>query len=160
MNIQIHVKMRKSLFLLLAASLLIAGCGTSKKYIQSNEDETVNTGYSRSTKEDLTYSVGHVKNKDTHSYNNIYDYFRDKVPGVRVEMTGANSAKIYIRGINSVNSPTDPMFIVDGVVVSDISEVNPYEVDSVDVLKDSAAAIYGVRGANGVIIINLKKTSK
>ncbi len=153
--------MKKSLAIVLAAiSLLIAGCGASKNYIQTNDDATVNTGYSKSTKEDLTYSVGHVKNKDNQVYNSIYDYFRDRVPGVRVEMTGSNSAKIYIRGINSVNSPTDPMFIVDGVVMSDISVINPYDVESVDVLKDSAAAIYGVRGANGVIIINLKKSSK
>ena len=75
-------------------------------------------------------------------------------------MSGNRSAKIFVRGINSVNSPTDPLMIVDGTIMNDISDINPYEVESVDVLKDAAAAIYGVRGANGVIIITMKKGGK
>ena len=101
-----------------------------------------------------------MKNKDNRVYNSIYDYFRDRVPGVRVEMSGNRPAKIFVRGINSVNSPTDPLMIVDGTIMNDISDINPYEVESVDVLKDAAAAIYGVRGANGVIIITMKKGGK
>ena len=149
--------MKKSIFLLSLALLVVASCGPLKNTTSDPADESVNVGYGNVVKDDLTYSVGHVKNKGTRVYNSIYDYFRDMVPG---EYSGARSAKVYVRGINSVNSPTDPLFIVDGVVIDDVSIINPYEVESVDVLKDSAAAIYGVRGANGVILINLKKTNK
>lgn len=153
--------MKKFLWLSLAIlPLMAAGCGASKHAAATSDDETVNTGYSRSTQEESTYSIGHVKNKDNRVYNSIYDYFRDRVPGVRVEMSGNRSAKIFVRGINSVNSPTDPLMIVDGTIMNDISDINPYEVESVDVLKDAAAAIYGVRGANGVIIITMKKGGK
>ena len=93
-------------------------------------------------------------------FNTVYDYLRDMVPGVRVESTGPTSANVYVRGINSINSSTTPLFVVDGVVMDDIAAINPYDIDSVDVLKDSAAAIYGVRGANGVILITLKKSGK
>jgi len=65
--------------------------------------------------------------------------------------------KIVIRGVNTVNGDTDPLFIVDGAAYNNIDWVNPNDVKSIDVLKDAgSASIYGVRGANGVIIINLK----
>ena len=63
---------------------------------------------------------------------------------------------IQIRGISSVNSSTEPLILVDGVEVRDLSNINPMDVESIDVLKDASASIYGVRGANGVIIVKLK----
>ena len=101
-----------------------------------------------------------MENKNTRTYTTIYDFLREMVPGVEVHSTGAFTAKVYVRGVQSINSPTDPLFVVDGVEMDDISMINPYDVQSVDVLKDSATAIYGVRGTNGVIIINMKKASK
>lgn len=80
-----------------------------------------------------------------------------EVAGVRVDMTGNNSANIYIRGKNSISGSSQPLFIVDGSEVSDISYLNPNDVDRIDVLKDASAAIYGVRGANGVIVITTKR---
>ena len=145
-------------FILAILLMVAAGCASQKSSIpRSYDGEPVNVGYGEVAKGDLTYAVGHVKNKDNEVYNDIYDYFLAKVPGVRVEKTGNRGALIYIRGINSINSDNQPMYVVDGVAVDDISNINPYEVKSVDVLKDGSAAIYGVRGANGVIIINLKK---
>ena len=61
--------------------------------------------------------------------------------------------KILIRGVNSINSSSDPLILVDGVEMSDISSLNPADVKSVDVIKDGSSAIYGMRGANGVILI-------
>jgi TonB-dependent SusC/RagA subfamily outer membrane receptor len=150
--------MSKSLIMAsITFSLLLAGCGASKNYVQTyGSDDPVNTGYTKSNKKELSSAVGHVKNKDTRVYDSIYDYFRDKVPGVVIETSGSTTS-IYVRGINTITGPTDPMFIVDGVVVDDISHLNPYEVASVDVLKDSEASAYGVQGANGVILITLKK---
>ena len=149
----------RHLSLIAAVVLLAAGC-SAQRQIARTEDETVNIGYQEVSKENLTNSVSHLELKNTRSYNTIYDYLREMVPGVEVVSTGAFSAKVYVRGIQSINSPTDPLFVVDGVTVDDISMIDPYDVQSVDVLKDSATAIYGVRGTNGVIIINMKKASK
>ena len=61
--------------------------------------------------------------------------------------------KIIIRGIGTNSSATDPLILVDGVEVTDLSSIDPMNVKSVDVIKDGSAAIYGMQGANGVIII-------
>jgi TonB-dependent SusC/RagA subfamily outer membrane receptor len=72
-----------------------------------------------------------------------------EVPSVQV-----NGTKITIRGVNSVNS-TDPLLIVDGIVVSSIDDIIPSMVKSIEILKGSDASIYGSRGANGVVMITL-----
>ena len=64
--------------------------------------------------------------------------------------------RIIIRGIGSINSSNDPMILVDGSEITDLSTINPNDVKSVDVLKDASSSIYGVRGANGVILITTK----
>lgn len=153
--------MSKKYLFILAALLAAAACSSGKQALTAQEDDgIVDLGYERTSKNVLTGSVGQVKNKNTRVYNTIYDYFRENVAGVIVESSDGQNAKIYIRGLSTINSPTDPLFIVDGVEVDDISMINPYEVDSVTVLKDTDAAMYGVRGTNGVVIINLKKTVK
>lgn len=144
---------------LIAAALVAVGCSASRQIAQA-ESESVNIGYQEVSQDNLTNSVSHLEDKNTRSYATIYDYLREMVPGVEVYSTGAFTAKVYVRGVQSINSPTDPLFVVDGVMMDDISMIDPYDVRSVDVLKDSATAIYGVRGTNGVIIINLKKASK
>ena len=150
---------KSSLIALAAITLMTAGCGAQKNASNSvNNDDTVNVGYVKSSRKQISGSVGHVKNKETRVYNTIYDYFRDQVAGVIVDSSDPNDVRIYIRGISTIESPTDPLMIVDGVAVNDISNINPYEVESVDVLKDSEAAVYGVRGSNGVILITLKKS--
>ena len=65
-----------------------------------------------------------------------------------------NGNKIVIRGVNSINS-TDPLFVVDGIVVSSIDDISPSMVKSIEILKGSETSIYGSRGANGVILITL-----
>ena len=70
---------------------------------------------------------------------------------------GGGTPSILIRGINSITSSTEPLILVDGVEVHDISYLNPRDVRSVDVLKDGSAAIYGSRGGNGVILLTLKR---
>lgn len=153
--------MKKFIPLLSLILLTVAGCSSVKNTAVSEQSgDSVNVGYGNVDKDELTYSVGHVKNKKTRVYNSIYDYLRDMVPGVKVEYSNSGAPKVYVRGISTVFGPTDPLFLVDGVTVNDISFINPYEVDSVDVLKDASAAIYGVQGANGVILINLKKGDK
>ncbi len=112
----------------------------------------VEIGYGTTKKKNLTTDVGYIDAQDDSnaSYTNIYDMMRGKVPGVQI--TGN---KITIRGINSINSGTDPLFVVDGIVVASIDDISPRQVKSITVLKGSDAAIYGSRGAGGVIMITM-----
>lgn len=120
-------------------------------------EEESDSGYGKISNKDLGYSVGKVdveaQPEEAIGYNTIYDFIRARVAGVRVTDTN----RIIIRGRNSVNSSSDPLFVVDGTIVVDISFINPMDVKEITVLKDAAAAIYGSRGANGVIKITLKK---
>lgn len=131
--------------------LTAVSCGTSGRSATDSQ-EVVNIGYGVTDKDDLTYSVSTVKTNENEFYTNMYDYLRGKVAGVHV---GPDNS-ITIRGITSINSSTEPLIIVDGAEVNSLDVVNPHDVYSVDVLKDASSSIYGVRGANGVIIITTK----
>lgn len=151
------MKRPHSLFSLAVVGILfsLSACGS----LQSRtDDETVDIGYGTSKKSNLTNSVSKldINEKEIGGYSNIFDYLRGRVPGVTVNGRGPN-ATVQIRGISSINCPTDPLYVVDGVVVNDISMINPNDVKSVSVLKDASASIYGSRGANGVIIITTKR---
>lgn len=136
---------RTAVFVVL--TLLLTGCGTAVR----QQDEKVDIGYGTQEKGKLTTSVSSLKSdrENVQTYNTIYDYIRGRVPGVMV----STDNKILIRGVNSINSSSDPLILVDGVEMSDISSLNPADVKSVDVIKDGSSAIYGMRGANGVILI-------
>lgn len=140
--------------ILLPLCILLGGCGTSV-YIPRDNDTDVDVGYGTVKKSELTTSVSTVKVNDNEiqTYSNMYDYLRGKVPGLMV--TPDN--RILIRGVNSINSSNDPLILVDGMEVSNLSSVNPNDVRSVNVLKDASTSIYGVRGANGVILITTKR---
>lgn len=102
----------------------------------------------------------HTIEGDMNEYRNLADYLR-RIPGVVVTGSG-NNVQVQIRGTSSLTSETRPLYIVDGQNWgSSYYEVNRalniYEVSNVRVLSDSDAAAYGVRGANGVIIIELKR---
>lgn len=150
--------MKRFLLLPIVLVLILSGCAGSRNATTVSGNETVYDGYSHTPKESNTNSIATVKNgeKSKRNYETIYDMLIGEVAGVRVDMTGNNSANIYIRGKNSINGSSQPLFIVDGSEVSDISYLNPNDVDRIDVLKDASASIYGVRGANGVIIITTK----
>ncbi|MBI5008756.1 MAG: TonB-dependent receptor plug domain-containing protein [Bacteroidia bacterium] len=117
-------------------------------------DQPVDAGYTKVKKKELTTPVDQIDGtKLQHSgYNNIYEMIRGRVPGVTVVGTS-----IMIRGTTSVNLATEPLLVVDGVPVTTIENIDPQMVKSIEVLKGSAAAIYGSRGSNGVILINLLK---
>ena len=128
-------------------------------------EEVVAIGYGTQKKKDLTGSVSNIsaeKLLDRPAFN-VAQAIGGKVAGIKViERSGAPGgiAMIRIRGTNSINSNNDPLFVVDGVVgVSNaLGILNPNEIESMDVLKDaSATAIYGARGANGVILITTKR---
>lgn len=121
------------------------------------EQDSVNVGYGYVKRKNLVNSVSKVpmENDQNMSYNDIGEYLMGRVPGLTVMKTGT-TYKYIIRGLSSINSQTDPLFIVDGVEVMDISYLNPRDVKSVEVLKDSSASIYGTRGACGVILITTR----
>ena len=91
-----------------------------------------------------------VKKTDAQTYTDMYDYLRGRVAGVTV----TSDKRIFIRGIGTNSDATDPLILVDGVETTDLTGINPADVQSVDVIKDGSSAIYGMRGSNGVVIIN------
>lgn len=122
------------------------------------ESDSVNIGYGYIRKKSLTTSISDVDVKDQEiaTYSHIGEYLMGRVPGLVVTRYGT-SYKYTVRGINSINAGTDPLFIVDGSPVDDISFLNPRDVKSVQVLKDASASIYGTRGACGVILITTRR---
>lgn len=126
----------------------------TKEVAESSDsrDNTVNIGYGEADKRDVSYSIATVKPEEKEFYTNIFEYLRGKVPGIQVRPDNT----IVIRGVGTFMASTDPLVLVDGVEIGDISTINPHDVYSVDVLKDASTAIYGVKGANGVILITTK----
>lgn len=129
-------------------------------------EEVVVIGYGTMKKSDLTGSVGSVRGEKLmdRSQTNAVKSLQGRVAGVEVLNTqnspGA-SARIRIRGINSINSGVQPLFVIDGIIGGDLNMINPGDIESMEVLKDaSSAAIYGSRGANGVIMITTKRGKK
>jgi TonB-dependent SusC/RagA subfamily outer membrane receptor len=95
-----------------------------------------------------------VKDSSIPVYQDIYDMIRGKVPGVEV-----SGKSIRIRGTNSLNVSTEPLFVVDGVITKEIDGIAPETVSSIEVLKGPDASVYGTRGSNGVILIK-RRTGK
>lgn len=118
--------------------------------VKNDQNETVNVGYGTVQKKDVTTHVGVIDGQDPKfaSYQSIYDMIRGRIPGV--EVTGKS---IKISGSSSLNISTEPLFVVDGVIVNNIDDISPQTVKSIEVLKGPAASVYGTRGANGVILI-------
>ncbi len=126
-------------------------------------EEVVVTGYTTQRKADLTGAVTAVSASDLEKQqeNNPMKALQGKVPGMNIEANGSpsGSATVRIRGEGSLNSSKDPLYVIDGVpTTSGMHELNPNDIESIQVLKDAASAsIYGSRAANGVIIITTKK---
>ena len=125
--------------------------------------EVVVVGYSTATKESFTGTATVVSGErlENKSTSNVSQALAGEVAGVRVINTSGQpgtEATIRIRGIGSVNGNRDPLYVVDGVpFVGSLNSINPADIESTTVLKDAAAtAIYGSRGANGVVLITTK----
>ena len=128
-------------------------------------DEVMVVAYGTAKKSSFTGSAAQLKSDaiEAHVSTNVASTLAGATPGVQLMTTSgdpsSNDPKIRIRGIASINSSNAPLYVVDGVPFSgSISTINPMDVESMTVLKDaSASAIYGARGANGVILITTKK---
>lgn len=132
---------------------------------ESSDDmsEVVVIGYGTARKSDLTGSVSVVKGNDitkVQSFNAL-EGLKGKAAGVNVfSNTGqpGGEMRVIIRGLATINASASPLYVVDGVVMSNFQFLNPNDISSIEVLKDaSSAAIYGARGANGVILVTTKR---
>ncbi len=134
------------------------------KQSQTLIEQVVVIGYGTQKKSDLTGAVGTVKAKDIERIPtaSVEQALQGKIAGVYVTPVSGEPGKgavIRIRGTGTLNN-ANPLYVVDGMLLDDASFVNPQDVESIEVLKDaSATAIYGNRGANGVIIITTKRGS-
>ena len=139
----------KKIFSLFLLTALLAACGIST-FVPS-DDDSVNVGYGQQSRDKVTNSVSNLKVRkhDAQTYTDMYEYLRGRVPGLQV----TSDKRIIIRGIGTNSDSFDPLILVDGVETTDLSSINPSDVQSVDVIKDGTSAIYGMQGANGVIII-------
>ena len=159
--------------------ILLSGQTTLDIVLQDNStilDEVVVTGYGTQTRRRLTTSIASVgseafENVPVTSFENA---LQGRLPGVTINSNSGTlgaQTSIRVRGIGSINSDNQPLFVVDGVIINSSQEgsqlggpgtnplvnINPADIQSIDVLKDAAsAAIYGSRGANGVVIITTK----
>ncbi len=126
--------------------------------------ETVVIGYGSAKKRDLTGSITNIKAEELANKpaSNPISSLQGKVAGVQIINTGraGSDPEVRIRGTNSING-YKPLYIVDGLFNDNINFLNPEDIESMEVLKDpSSLAIFGVRGANGVIIITTKKAKE
>ncbi len=134
-------------------------------------EEVVVTGYGSQRKSDVTGAISSIKTEDFNRgvVANPGQLLQGKISGVNVTATSGEpgaAQNIIIRGIGSLRSGTTPLFVVDGFIIDNssfgvtnpLNFINPQDIASIDVLKNaSAAAIYGARAANGVIVITTKK---
>ena len=135
--------------------------------ITLNEDaiglqEVITIGYGSMKREEITTSITRVKSDDftQGGVTSPLGLLQGKVAGLGMANTSGDpsaSPSISLRGISTLAASSDPLIVIDGIAGGNLNSVSPEDIESIDVLKDgSAAAIYGTRGTNGVIIINTK----
>ena len=128
-------------------------------------DEVVVVGYGTQRKVSLTGAISSVGSDDIQgrSISNLEQALQGKTPGVTLITTSAQPGSVptvRVRGIAS-NGTSDPLYVVDGLLMEDISSIDPNSIESMEVLKDAAsAAIYGAQAGNGVVLITTKKGKK
>jgi len=122
---------------------------------EKNVDVAVEFGHIK--EKDKSYAIKNIRNDDKFKfskYSNMLEYIANSSPSIAV-----SGGAIIIRGENSLNSSNAALIVIDGIEssMSQLSQLPPLIVKSVDILKGSSASIYGVRGANGVVIITTKR---
>lgn len=151
---------------MLIFALVALGCRQSGQTTKtsSGEDE-VSVGYGTQPRENLTGAVSSVDPEEERERRPItrVEEMLSGVSGVRVMNLPGGGIRVQIRGTTSVYGSNEPLYVIDGMPVElssgqGLNWLNPADIDAIDVLKDaSATAIYGSRGANGVVIIKTKR---
>src|SRR5438445_884656 len=126
--------------------------------------EVVVVGYGTQARRDVTGSVASVSGEDVHAVPkaNAIEAIKGRVPGVDIVTSGNNPGdgiSIRIRGTRSLTASNDPLYVLDGIpMAGGIGDLNPNDIESIEILKDaSATAIYGSRGASGVVLITTRQ---
>jgi len=127
-----------------------------------NLEQVVVVGYGTQRRKDLTGSISSVNGDELAKQPSINPIaaLQGKVPGLTISTSGAagSSPTVRLRGINTTSGSADPIYVVDGLIQTNIDFLNPGDIESIDVLRDaSSVAIYGLRGGNGVIAVTTKK---
>jgi len=134
-------------------NFVLGGSELAQQNIQGKkaDDQKVDIGYGDLNQKNLLTQVSTIdgQNSKYATYKNIYEILKG-TPGVIVK-----GSSVQIQGQASFNSGTEPLYVVDGMVVGSVDGISPSMVESISVLKGSSASIYGSRGANGVILITL-----
>ena len=126
------------------------------------QEQVIVVGYGSQRKVDVTGAISQVRGEDIAKQSSInpISALQGKVAGVQITNTGApgGSPEIKIRGVGTVYGSTSPLYVVDGVWFDNISFLNPADIESISILKDpSSESIYGIRAANGVVLVTTKK---
>lgn len=131
---------------------------------QHSLDDVVVVAYGTSTKGTFTGSAGVMKSDklEMRQVSNVSNALAGAVAGVQIQSSNGQpgvSSTVRVRGVGSINAGTDPLYVVDGIPYDgDLSSINTADIESLTVLKDAAStALYGARGANGIIMITTKK---
>jgi len=129
-------------------------------------DEVVVTGYGTQKKKEITSAISNVKSEEfvKGNVNSPAQLIQGKVAGLSISKPGGDpngGYTIRLRGMSTIGANTQPLIVIDGVVGATLDNVDPNDIETMDVLKDgSAAAIYGTRGSSGVIIVTTKRGRK
>ena len=143
------------------------GGGNSQTFILKEDfqmlDELVFVGYGSQKKSDITGAITSIKAEELNKMPTVSvgEMLRGTAAGVQVKMNSAEpggSSSVLIRGRRSLSADNSPLYIVDGVPMSGIDDINAFDIESMEILKDaSSQSIYGARAANGVILITTKR---
>ncbi|NEW83708.1 MAG: TonB-dependent receptor [Mariniphaga sp.] len=130
-------------------------------------EEVVAIGYGKTTKKEITGSISSVKDENFNKVgsNDPMSLIQGQVAGLNITKPSHGDPNsgytVNLRGLTSLSGGQSPLFVIDGISGASLESISPEEIESIDVLKDgSAAAIYGTRGTNGVIIITTKKAKR
>ncbi|HMH22544.1 MAG TPA: TonB-dependent receptor [Puia sp.] len=130
--------------------------------LNSQLDQVVVIGYGSTQRKNLTYAISKIDEKDLKDIpiTSFQQGLEGKVAGLQITAPSGKPGSLpflRLRGVSSVNLASDPLYVLDGVVVLNLDGLNADDIASVEVLKDASAQIYGVNGSNGVILVTTKR---
>lgn len=157
-----------SYILLVFVLLTFAACssaGKTKNTASTAGEEQYDTGYTKESLKDAATGTGHVTADDVaerKAVRNVDELLQGKVSGVYVTRAADGGLAVRIRGVSSPGTSNQPLYIVDGVQFNpgpggSLTGIAPEDIESISVLKGADAAMYGMRAANGVIVIKTKR---
>ncbi|QJW92232.1 TonB-dependent receptor [Spirosoma taeanense] len=152
-------------FIGFATQEVVVGNQTSLTITLAEDTQTLNevvvVGYGTQRKRDLTGAVAQVKGEEIQRYpvQTPTQALQSKLAGVQIISSGRpnEQPQIRVRGVGSALAGVSPLYVVDGVLTDDIRNISNNDILSIEVLKDASAAIYGVRAANGVVIVTTRR---